>query len=84
MKNVGRAIEKSETAGFMKFLVDGDTDELLGGAIFGVGGDEVIHSVLDVMYAKSPYTTIARAMHIHPTVAELVHTTLQGLRPIDG
>ena len=84
MKHVGRAIEMSETAGFMKFLVDADTDELLGGAIFGIGGDEVIHSLIDVMYAKAPYTTITRAMHIHPTVAELVPTTLQSLGPIDN
>ena len=84
MKHVGRAFEMSETAGFMKFLVDADTDELLGGAIFGINGDEVIHTVLDVMYAKAPYTTITRAMHIHPTVAELVPTTLQNLKPLDA
>ena len=84
MKHVGRAVEMSETSGFMKFLVDGDTDELLGGAIFGINGDEVIHSLLDVMYAKAPYTTITRAMHIHPTVSELVPTTLQSLAPLDG
>ncbi len=82
MKHVGRAVEMSETSGFMKFLVDADTDELLGGAIFGINGDEVIHTLLDVMYAKAPYTTITRAMHIHPTVAELVPTTLQSLSPI--
>ena len=84
MKHVGRAVEMSETAGLMKFLVDADTGELLGGAIFGINGDEVIHSLLDVMYAKASYTTIARAMHIHPTVAELVPTTLQSLTPLDG
>ena len=83
MKHVGRAIEMSETAGLMKFLVDADTGELLGGAIFGINGDEAIHCVLDVMYAEAPYTTIARAMHIHPTVAELVPTTLQSLHPLD-
>ncbi|MGI9645295.1 MAG: FAD-containing oxidoreductase [Ilumatobacteraceae bacterium] len=81
MRHVGRAIEMSETAGFMKFLVDADTDELLGGAIFGITGDEVIHSLLDLMYAKAPYTTITRAMHIHPTVSELVPTTLHTLHP---
>ena len=84
MKHVGRAIEMSETAGFMKFPVDADAEELLGGAIFGINGDEVIHTLLDVMYAKAPYTTITRAMHIHPTVAELVPTTLQNLRPLIG
>ncbi len=83
MKRVSRAIEMSETAGFMKFLVDVDTDELLGGAIFGLNGDEVIHLIADVMYAKAPYTTISRAVHIHPTVSELVPTTLQNLAPLD-
>jgi pyruvate/2-oxoglutarate dehydrogenase complex dihydrolipoamide dehydrogenase (E3) component len=83
MKHVGRAFEMSETTGFMKFIVDADTDELLGGAIFGINGDEVVQSLLGVMYAKAPYTAISRAMHIHPTVAELVPTTLQNLRPID-
>jgi pyruvate/2-oxoglutarate dehydrogenase complex dihydrolipoamide dehydrogenase (E3) component len=62
--------------------VDADTREILGGAILGVGGDEVIHCVLDVMYSKAPYTTLQRAMHIHPTVAELVPTILGELRPL--
>lgn len=84
MKHVGRAIEMSETAGFMKFLVDADTDLILGAAVLGLNGDEVIHSVLDVMYAKAPYTTITRAVHIHPTVAELVPTALQSLSPLQG
>ena len=83
MSRVSRAIEMGQTAGFMKFLVDADTDELLGGAIFGLSGDEVIHLVADVMYAKAPYTTISRAVHIHPTVAELVPTALQDLSPLD-
>lgn len=82
MKSVSRAVEMSETAGFMKFLVDADTDELLGGAIFGLNGDEVIHLIADVMYAEAPYTTISRAVHIHPTVSELVTTTLQNLEPL--
>ncbi len=84
MEQVSRAVEMSEPHGFMKFLVDADTDEILGGAIFGIHGDEVIHSVLDVMYAKAPYTTITRAVHIHPTVSELVPTALQSLEPLDG
>jgi pyruvate/2-oxoglutarate dehydrogenase complex dihydrolipoamide dehydrogenase (E3) component len=82
MQQVSRAVEMGETDGFMKFLVDADTDEILGGAIFGVHGDEVIHALVDVMYAKAPYTTISRAVHIHPTVAELVPTTLQSLEPL--
>src|SRR5262249_16465335 len=70
MTRVGRAVEKGETLGFMKILVDEETRLILGAAILGTGGDEVIHSILDVMYARSPYTTISRAMHIHPTVSE--------------
>jgi pyruvate/2-oxoglutarate dehydrogenase complex dihydrolipoamide dehydrogenase (E3) component len=76
MTRVGRAVEKGETLGFMKIVVDAKTDEILGATILGTGGDEVIHSILDVMYAKAPYTVIRRAMHIHPTVSELVPTML--------
>jgi pyruvate/2-oxoglutarate dehydrogenase complex dihydrolipoamide dehydrogenase (E3) component len=84
MTRVGRAVEKGETQGFMKAIIDAQTHEILGAAILGVGGDEVIHSILDVMYAKAPYTVIQRAMHIHPTVSELVPTMLGELRPLDG
>ncbi len=84
MKHVGRAKEMSETHGFMRFLVDADTRRILGATILGVGGDEVIHAVLDVMYADAPYTVIQRAMHIHPTVSELVPTTLGALEPLEG
>jgi len=76
MTKVGRAVEKGESQGFMKIVVDAETRAILGAAILGVGGDEVIHSILDVMYAKAPYTVIQRAMHIHPTVSELVPTML--------
>ena len=82
MTKVGRAVERSETQGFMKILVDADTQEILGAAILGVGGDEVIHSVLDVMYAGAPYTVIQRAVHIHPTVTELIPTLLGDLKPL--
>ncbi|MEE6167971.1 MULTISPECIES: FAD-containing oxidoreductase [unclassified Mycolicibacterium] len=83
MSRVGRAVEKGETQGFMKVVVDAETEEILGAAILGVGGDEVIHSILDVMTAKLPYTAISRTMHIHPTVSELVPTLLQDLQPLD-
>jgi pyruvate/2-oxoglutarate dehydrogenase complex dihydrolipoamide dehydrogenase (E3) component len=76
MTRVGRAVEKGETQGFMKILVDAATGELLGAAILGTGGDEAIHSILDVMYAKAPYQVIQRAVHIHPTVSELIPTML--------
>lgn len=83
MANIGRAIEKGETQGFMKLLVDAGSKEILGAAILGVGGDEVVHSILDIMYAKQPYTVIQRAMHIHPTVSELIPTLLGELKPLD-
>jgi len=82
MARVGRAREAGETQGFMKVLADADSQELLGAAILGLNGDEVVHSLLDVMYARRPFATLARAMHIHPTVAELVPTLLGGLRPL--
>jgi pyruvate/2-oxoglutarate dehydrogenase complex dihydrolipoamide dehydrogenase (E3) component len=82
MSQVGRAKEKSETQGFMKVLVDAGTKQILGATILGVGGDEIIHSIMDVMYAKAPYTVISRAMHIHPTVSELIPTMLQDLKPL--
>jgi pyruvate/2-oxoglutarate dehydrogenase complex dihydrolipoamide dehydrogenase (E3) component len=81
MTRVGRAREAGETQGFMKVLVDADTQALLGAAILGLNGDEIVHSLLDVMYAGKPYTTIQRAMHIHPTVTELVPTLLGNLQP---
>jgi len=83
MTRVGRAVEKGETQGFMKVVVDAETEEILGAAILGVGGDEVIHAILDIMSAKKPYTAISRTMHIHPTVSELVPTMLQEMKPLD-
>jgi len=83
MTKVGRAVEKGESQGFMKVVVDAETKRILGAAILGVGGDEVIHSILDVMYAKAPYTVIQRAVHIHPTVSELVPTMLGELKPLE-
>jgi pyruvate/2-oxoglutarate dehydrogenase complex dihydrolipoamide dehydrogenase (E3) component len=82
MTRVSRAVEKGETHGFMKIAVDAETREILGAAVLGTGGDEVIHAILDVMYAKAPYTLIQRAVHIHPTVSELIPTMLGELRPL--
>jgi pyruvate/2-oxoglutarate dehydrogenase complex dihydrolipoamide dehydrogenase (E3) component len=82
MNRIARAKEKSETHGFMKILVDRDSDLILGATILGIEGDEVIHSLLDMMYAKQPYTVIKRAVHIHPTVSELIPTTLGDLKPL--
>ena len=74
MTRVGRAREFGETQGFMKVVVDGDTDKILGAAILGLNGDEAVHSIIDIMNADLPYTTIQRSVHIHPTVAELIPT----------
>jgi pyruvate/2-oxoglutarate dehydrogenase complex dihydrolipoamide dehydrogenase (E3) component len=83
MTRVSRAVLKGETQGFMKVLVDAETKEILGASLLGVECDEVIHSILDVMYAKAPYTVIQRAMHIHPTVTELIPTMLGELKPLE-
>jgi pyruvate/2-oxoglutarate dehydrogenase complex dihydrolipoamide dehydrogenase (E3) component len=82
MEDVSRAFEKGETQGFMKVLVDAETRQFLGASILGVGGDEVIHSILDLMYAKAPCTVMQRAVHIHPTVSELLPTMLGDLKPL--
>ena len=82
MARVGRARERGETQGFMKILVDADSKKILGAAFLGIEGDEAIHSIIDLMVAEAPYTTIGRAMHIHPTVSELIPTLLEGLKPL--
>ncbi|MDR5813555.1 FAD-containing oxidoreductase [Caballeronia sp. LZ033] len=82
MARVGRARERGETDGFMKALVDARTKRFLGAAIYGIEGDEAIHTFIDIMNADAPYTTLQRAMHIHPTVSELIPTLLEGLKPL--
>jgi pyruvate/2-oxoglutarate dehydrogenase complex dihydrolipoamide dehydrogenase (E3) component len=83
MTRVARAIEKGETQGFMRILVDADSKEILGASLLGTGCDEAVHAIIDVMYAKAPYTVMERAMHIHPTVSELLPTILGDLKPLD-
>ncbi len=83
MKRVARARERGETQGFMKVLVDGQTDQILGATLLCIEADEIIHSLLDVMAAGAPYTVIQRCMHIHPTVSELIPTLLGSLKPLD-
>ena len=83
MTKIGRAVEKGETQGFMKVLVDAESKKILGAAILGTGGDEAIHCILSTMYAGAPYTTLSRAVHIHPTVSELIPTMLQSIKPLD-
>ena len=82
MTRVGRARESGETQGFMKIVVDAETKRILGAAVLGLSGDEVVQSILEVMVADKPYTQINRGMHIHPTVTELVPTLLEGLTPL--
>ena len=82
MEDVSRAYEKGETKGFMKILVDTETKRILGASLLGLSGDEVVHCILDVMYAKAPYTVLQRAMHIHPTVSEFIPTMLEDLAPL--
>ncbi|WHA41219.1 FAD-containing oxidoreductase [Agrobacterium larrymoorei] len=81
MSRVGRAVEKGETLGFMKVIADAGTGEILGASILGTGGDEAVQTILDVMYARRPYTMITRAMHIHPTVSELIPTVFGDMKP---
>jgi pyruvate/2-oxoglutarate dehydrogenase complex dihydrolipoamide dehydrogenase (E3) component len=82
MEDVSRAYEKGETKGFMKILVDRETKQILGASLLGLAGDEVIHCILDLMYAKAPSTVMQRAVHIHPTVSELVPTMMGDLVPL--
>jgi pyruvate/2-oxoglutarate dehydrogenase complex dihydrolipoamide dehydrogenase (E3) component len=82
MARVGRAREAGEMQGFMKVLVDAESKALLGASLLGLNADEIVHSLLDIMYAKRPYTTIQRAVHIHPTVSELIPTLLGDLKPL--
>lgn len=82
MSRIARAKERGETKGFIKILVDADTQKILGATIVGIDGDEIIHSLLDIMYADQPYTVISRAVHIHPTISELIPTILQNLEPL--
>ena len=82
MTRVGRAVEKDETQGFMKIIVDAETRRILGASILGLSGDEAIHGILDIMNAKVPYDVLERAVPIHPTVSELIPTVLNDLRPI--
>ena len=82
MEDVSRAYEKGETKGFMKILADRDSKRILGASLLGLAGDEIIHCIIDLMYAKAPYTVMQRAMHIHPTVSEFLPIMMQDFRPL--
>ncbi len=81
--SVGRARERGETNGFMKVTVDAASRKILGAALLGIGGDDVVHAILDIMAVGAPYTVIQRTMHIHPTVAEYLPTMLENLKPLE-
>jgi len=83
MARVGRAKERGETEGFMEALVDADSQRILGATLFGIDADEIIHSLINIMAADAPYTTIVRAVPVHPTVSELIPTLLGGLKPLE-
>jgi pyruvate/2-oxoglutarate dehydrogenase complex dihydrolipoamide dehydrogenase (E3) component len=82
MSGVNRAVERGESQGFMKVIVAEDSGEILGAAFLGLNADEVVHSLLDVMYTHARYTVVRRAMHIHPTVSELIPTVLGELKSL--
>ncbi|MBD2109707.1 FAD-containing oxidoreductase [Nodosilinea sp. FACHB-13] len=82
MTKVGRAIEKGETQGLIKIVADAETRRILGAAILGVGGDEAIHGLIDIMTADQPYTTLQKAVPIHPTVSELIPTVVGEMQPL--
>jgi pyruvate/2-oxoglutarate dehydrogenase complex dihydrolipoamide dehydrogenase (E3) component len=84
MTRVGRARERGETQGFMKVFVDRANERILGAALLGIEGDEVVHSIADIMYARVPYTVMRRAVHVHPTVSELIPTLLGELKPLEA
>lgn len=83
MTRVGRTREVGETQGFLKIIVDGKTKRILGASLLGLNCDEVVHAILDVMYSDQPFTVLQNAVHIHPTVTELIPTLLGGLKPIE-
>jgi len=82
MTRVGRARERGETQGFMKVIVDAGSERILGASLLCIEGDEIVHSLLDAMAADVSYKAIERAVHIHPTVSELIPTLLSELKPL--
>jgi pyruvate/2-oxoglutarate dehydrogenase complex dihydrolipoamide dehydrogenase (E3) component len=80
MTQVGRAVEKGETQGFMKIVADARTKKILGAALLGTGGDEAIHGVLDLMNVGASYDDLRWAVPIHPTVSELWPTLVLSMK----
>jgi pyruvate/2-oxoglutarate dehydrogenase complex dihydrolipoamide dehydrogenase (E3) component len=83
MREISRAQERDETHGLIRVLIDAESQQFLGAAIFGIGGDEIVHSIVDLIYARAPYTVMKNAVHIHPTVTELIPTLLGELKPLE-
>jgi pyruvate/2-oxoglutarate dehydrogenase complex dihydrolipoamide dehydrogenase (E3) component len=82
MTRVARAVEKGETKGFLKIHVEEGSKRILGAALLGTSADEVVHSLIDAVYAKTPYTEFQRRVRIHPNVSELLPTVLEDLKPL--
>jgi len=82
MSKIARAKEKGETAGKLKIFIENDTNKILGATFLGAGADEYIHTVIDQMYAGASYEIIRDAIHIHPTVSELIPTMLENLKDL--
>lgn len=82
IKKIARAKEKAKTYGFMSVLVNADTDQIIGACVLGSGGDEIVTSILNVIYSKQPYKLIGDSMVLHPTISELISTTLENLSHI--
>jgi pyruvate/2-oxoglutarate dehydrogenase complex dihydrolipoamide dehydrogenase (E3) component len=82
MTRVHRAVLKGEPKGFMKATVDADTKRILGAAILGSSGDEVVQSLVEAMYANLTIDDVIRGVRIHPTVSELIPTMLSELEPV--
>jgi pyruvate/2-oxoglutarate dehydrogenase complex dihydrolipoamide dehydrogenase (E3) component len=83
MASVGRAKEMGETKGVMKVLVDAETERILGATLLGLSGDEVVNTIVGLMYADAKYTVLKHAVIGHPTVAELLPTMMQQLKPLE-
>jgi len=80
MTDVARAKERAETQGFMSVVLDAETEKILGAAVLGIGGDEIISGLLNIMYANQPYTVIRDSAQPHPTVSELIPTMLENVK----
>ncbi|MEJ0035707.1 MAG: FAD-containing oxidoreductase [Gammaproteobacteria bacterium] len=84
MTRVSRAIEKGETNGFLKIYTEATSGRILGASLLGTGADEAVHSLLDAVYARTPHQQVQSHVRIHPTVSELLPTTMEQLTPLSS